>query len=92
MSEQMFHFSGERLHGSFTARPAILETPKPNKHSTQTINPTLGSATIRSPKPYSNYSGRQEYLLNGPPPAFDGSTDSKNLAALVKKRKAQHMS
>eukprot|EP00439_Symbiodinium_sp_Y106_P008004 s1164_g1.t1 len=32
--------------------------------------------------------GFEEYLLNGPPPAFDGSTDSKNLAALVKKRKA----
>ncbi|CAE7667308.1 amy [Symbiodinium sp. CCMP2592] len=33
----------------------------------------------------------EEYLLNGPPPAFDGSTDSKNLAALVKKRKEGHL-
>lgn len=30
----------------------------------------------------------EEYLLNGPPPAFDGSTDSKNLATLVKEGKA----
>lgn len=30
----------------------------------------------------------EEYLLKGPPPAFDGSTDSKNLATLVKEGKA----